>query len=69
MTPNMPVKVEEDGEAFTQRFALSVEDMIAFQLPPQYRYTGYRFFRSPNVIDLYKILRDRGGLHGRFKPR
>jgi hypothetical protein len=67
MKPKPPEEIEEQDEAFMQRFALSVEDMIARRLPPHYRYTGYRFFRSP-VIDLFKILQKRGGLHGRFKP-
>jgi hypothetical protein len=48
---------------------LSVEDMIARKLAPEYRYTGYRWFASANVIDLFKILQRRGGLHGRFRLR
>jgi hypothetical protein len=68
MKPKSPVEIEEEGEAFMQRFALSVEDMIWLRLPPHHRYTGYRFFRTANVIDLFKILQKRGGLHGKFKP-
>jgi hypothetical protein len=66
MQPKTPT--EDEDEAFLQRFALSVEDMIERRLLPRDRYTGYRFFRSPNVIDLFKILQKRGGLHGKFKP-
>jgi hypothetical protein len=67
--PKTPVEIKEDGEAFLRHFAFSVEDMIEHRLAPHYRYTSYRFFRSPNVIDLFKILRRRGGLRGRFRPK
>ena len=66
MQPKKPI--EEEGEAFLQRFVFSVEDMIEHRIPSSEWYRGYRFFRSPNVVDLFKILRDRGGLYGRFKP-
>jgi hypothetical protein len=46
MRPKIPEEIEEEGDAFLRRFAFSVEDMIEHGLPPQHRYTGYRFFRS-----------------------
>jgi hypothetical protein len=58
---------EDEDDKFFHQFALSVEDMIACRLAPHYRYTSYRFFRSP-VIDLFEILQKRGGLHGPYKP-
>jgi hypothetical protein len=68
MQPKTPKQEEEDDRIFHQ-VVFSVEDMIAHRLAPYYRYTSYRFFRSPNVIDLFKILQKRGGLHGRFEPK
>ena len=61
-------KLSEEEEEL-HRVVLSVEDMIARKLAPEYRYTGYRWFASANVIDLFKILQRRGGLHGRFRLR
>jgi hypothetical protein len=68
MQPTPPEPIPDEEDAFLRRFAFSVEDMIEHRLPPQEWYRGYRFFRSPNVVDLFKILQKRGGLHGRFKP-
>jgi hypothetical protein len=62
-----PQTPEELKEEEFRRVVLSVEDMIAHKLAPECRYTSYRFFRSPNVVDLFRILQKRGGLHGRFK--
>jgi len=62
-----PPKLGQEEEL--HRVVLSVEDMIARKLAPEYRYTGYRWFASANVIDLFKILQRRGGLHGRFRLR
>jgi hypothetical protein len=63
--PKTPEEFDQDEEL--HRVVLSVEDMIARKLAPEYCYTGYRWFASPNVIDLFKILQKRGGLRGRFR--
>jgi hypothetical protein len=68
MKPKTPEEIEDEDESFFQRFALSVEDMIQQRLAPHHCYGGYRWFRSENVIDLFEILKKRGGLRGRFKP-